>query len=257
MSQDDLALDAEVSRKLLSDLETGRTRPDRPMVLSLAACLEVPLRDRNHMLAAAGHDPEFQERRFSDAVFAVARRDVEAVLAAHRPSPAAAIDRHWTVLLANSAMQRLFSGAETALLRPQANLLRLCLHPAGLAPRIVNLEAWRGHLIARVRRQIVASGDPVLIELLDEVRDYPSARNPAATADDDDVDSLAVPLRLATVDGVLTFLGATTRFGAASDITLAEISIESLLPGDARTAEILRAAAEAEITRLERPAAGG
>jgi transcriptional regulator with XRE-family HTH domain len=241
ISQDDLALDAEMSRKRLSELESARTCPTRPMVLSLAACLDIPLRDRNYMLAAAGYDPEFPERRFTEADFAVVRRDVEALLAAHQPSPAAAIDRHWTVLAANPAIERLLVGAESALLRQPLNLLRLCLHPAGIASRIVNLSAWRAHLIARLQRQICASGDPVLIELLDEIRDYPSAGGHAATAADDEVDSLAVPLRLATLDGVLTFLGATTTFAAPTDITLAEISIEAFLPGDARTAAMLRA----------------
>lgn len=258
MSQGDLALDAEMSRKHLSDLETARTRPSRPVVLTLAACLDMPLRDRNYMLAATGYDPEFQERSFAEADFAMPRRDVEAVLAAHQPSPAAAIDRHWTVLLANPAMERLFVGAEAALLRPPLNLLRLCLHPAGIAPRIVNLEAWRAHLIARLGRQIGASGDPVLIDLLEEVRDYPSSCSHAAAAQDDEVDSLAVPLRLATLEGVLTFLGATTTFGAAADITLAEISIESFFPGDARTAEILWAGIVADgAIRPARLAAGG
>ncbi len=241
MTQSDLALDAEISRKQLSDLESARSQPNRGAVLLLAECLDVPLRDRNHMLAAAGFDPEFQERRFTEPEFEVVRRDVETVLAAYEPSPAMAVDRHWTVLAANRAVDGLFAGSEPALLRPPVNLLRLCLHPAGIAPRIVNLPAWRAYLVACLRRQIGASGDPALIELLEEVRDYPASGGPAVIPDDGDVDTLAVPLRLATIDGVLTFLGTTTMFGAAADITLAEIRIESFLPGDARTGAIMQA----------------
>jgi transcriptional regulator with XRE-family HTH domain len=241
MTQRDLALGAEISRKQLSNLESARSQPNRGTVLLLAECLDVPLRDRNHMLAAAGFDPEFQERRFAEPEFGLVRRDVETVLTAHEPNPAVAVDRHWTILAANRAVENLFAGAEPALLRSPVNLLRLCLHPAGIAPRIVNLPAWRAYLVARLRRQICASGDPALIELLDELRDYPATGVSNALPNGGDVDTLAVPLRLATIDGVLTFLGTTTTFGAASDITLAEISIESFLPGDARTGAIMQA----------------
>jgi transcriptional regulator with XRE-family HTH domain len=242
MTQNDLALDAEISRTQLSLLEIARSQPDRTTVLLLAECLDVPLRERNHMLAAAGFDPEFPEHGFAEPAFAVVRQDVEAVLAAYEPSPAMAIDRHWTVMCANRAVESLFAGVEPALLRPPLNLVRLWLHPGGMAARIVNLAAWRACLVARLRRQIGVTGDPALIELLEEVCDYPAAGGHGrAGSGGGDVDMLAVPLRLATIDGVLTFLGTTTIFGAASDITLAEICIESFLPGDARTGAILQA----------------
>jgi transcriptional regulator with XRE-family HTH domain len=240
MTQNDLAVDAEVSCKHLSFLEAGRARPSRRMVLRLAGCLDVPLRDRNVMLAAAGFDPEFQERRFSEPAFDMVRRDVEAVLAAHEPYPAFAVDRHWQVLATNRAAATMFAGAELALLRPPLNLLRLCLHPAGIASHIVNLAQWRGYLIARLRRQMDATGDSVLADLLEEIRDYPLVSSVVGKQGDDDIESLIVPLRLAAIDGVLTFLNTSTTFGAAADITLAEITIEAFLPGNARTQDLMQ-----------------
>jgi transcriptional regulator with XRE-family HTH domain len=245
MTQNDLALDAEISRAQLSQLESALSQPDRMTLLRLAECLDVPLRERNHMLAAAGFDPEFSEHRFAEPAFAMVRQDVEAVLAAYEPSPAMAIDRHWTVMCANRAVESLFAGVEPALLRPPLNLLRLWLHPGGMAARIVNLAAWRACLVARLRRQISVTGDPALIELLEEIRDYPAVGHGRAGSAGGDVEMPAVPLRLATIDGVLTFLGTTTIFGAASDTTLAEICIESFLPGDTCTSAILRARLEA------------
>lgn len=260
MARGALAQDAAISARHLGALESGRCRPDRATVLALADCLDIPLRDRNQMLAVAGFDPEFPERRFADPDFASARRDVAMILEAHAPGPALAIDRHWTIIAANASVPWLFAGTEPGLLHPPANFLRLCLHPAGIAGRIVNLPAWRACLIARLRRQVDLTGDPVLIELLEEVRDYPVSAGHRPAMGDRDAE-LAVPLRLATIDGVLTFIGTTTTFVAPADITLAEISIEAFLPGDARTAELLRMRAGCNggrddgRVRRERPAA--
>lgn len=250
MTQNDLAVDAEVSCKHLSFLEAGRARPSRRMVLRLAGCLDVPLRDRNVMLAAAGYDPEFQERRFGEPAFDMVRQDVEKLLAVQDPYPAVAIDRHWQVLATNRAAVTMFAGAESALLRPPLNLLRLCLHPAGMASHIVNLAQWRAYFITRLRRQMDATGDSVLADLLEEVRDYPQAPNAAGKHDDDDIDSLIVPLRLATIDGMLTFLNTSTTFGAAADITLAEITVEGFLPGDARTRDIMQTRHVAQVAPM-------
>jgi transcriptional regulator with XRE-family HTH domain len=240
MSQLDLACDAEISTKHLSFLETGRSRPSRSMLLHLAGCLDVPLRDRNVLLAAAGYAPVFQERDFNEPALDLVRRNVEVVLAAHDPNPALAVDRHWIMLAANRGVAHLVAGAEPTLLRPPVNILRLCLHPAGLASRIVNLTQWRAHVIARLRRQIDVSGDGTLMDLLEEIRDYPSPRVAGSAAAEEERDLIATPFRLATIDGVLSFLSTTTLFGTPIDITLSELTIEAFLPADARTAEIMR-----------------
>jgi transcriptional regulator with XRE-family HTH domain len=239
MSQLDLACDADISTKHLSFLETGRSKPSRQMLLHLAACLEVPLRDRNVMLSAAGFAPSFQERSFNEPALGLIRRNVEIVLSAHDPNPALAVDRHWTLLAANRAVAHLVGGADSTLLRPPVNVLRLSLHPAGLASRIVNLTQWRAHVIARLRRQIDTTGDAVLSDLLEELRDYPC---PPASGPppQDDGGMIAIPFRLATIDGVLSFFSTTTLFGTPVDITVSELAIEAFLPADAETAETMR-----------------
>jgi transcriptional regulator with XRE-family HTH domain len=249
MSQLDLACDAEISTKHLSFLETGRSRPSRQMVLHLAACLDVPLRDRNVMLTAAGFAPVFQERGFGEPALDLVRRNVEMVLAAHGANPALAVDRHWTMLAANRAVAHLVAGAEPSLLRPPVNVLRLSLHPAGLASRIVNLAQWRAHIIARLRRQIDVSGDATLSDLLEELRDYPAPRPTGAV---EDHDPIAIPFRLATIDGVLSFFSTTTLFGTPVDITVSELAIEAFLPADAETTEIMRRVTQPVATQEER-----
>jgi transcriptional regulator with XRE-family HTH domain len=250
MSQLDLASDAEISTKHLSFLETGRSRPSRAMLLHLAACLDVPLRERNVLLGAAGYTPLFEERAFTTPALDIIRCNVELILTAHDPNPALAIDRHWTMHAANRAVTHLVAGAEPMLLRPPVNVVRLLLHPAGLASRIVNLTQWRAHMITRLRRQIDLNGDATLVDLLEEVRDYPSPRG-NASPDREESDRMAIPFRLATVDGVLSFFSTTTVFGAPVDITLSELAIEAFLPADAPTAETLRQFALSPETRLE------
>jgi transcriptional regulator with XRE-family HTH domain len=241
MSQLDLACDADISTKHLSFLETGRSRPSRPMLLHLAACLDVPLRERNILLHAAGFAPAFQERAFTQPALDQIRRNVEIVLAAHDPFPAFVIDRHWTMLAANQAVAHLVAGADPTLLRPPVNVLRLSLHPAGLASRIVNLAQWRAHIIARLRGQIDATGDGLLMDLLEELRDYPTPRGGGADPEpEDESDVIAIPFRLATIDGVLSFFVTTTVFGTPADITVAELKVESFLPANAATAEVMR-----------------
>lgn len=240
MSQLDLACDAEISTRHLSFLETGRARPSRQMLLRLAACLDVPLRDRNVLLRAAGFAPVFQERAFSEPALSLVRHNVETVLAAHDPYPALAVDRHWIMLAANRAVAHLVGGADPTLLRPPVNVLRLSLHPAGLASRIVNLTQWRAHVIARLRRQIDLSGDGVLMDLLEELRDYPT---PPASANADAEEAggmIAIPFQLATIDGVLSFFSTTTLFGTPVDITVSELAIEAFLPADVETAQVMQ-----------------
>jgi transcriptional regulator with XRE-family HTH domain len=236
MSQLDLACEADISTKHLSFLETGRARPSREMVLHLAERLAVPLRERNALLHAAGFAPAYSERRLDEPALAAARAAVEAVLHGHMPYPALAIDRHWTLLAANPMVSRLLDGVAPALLAPPVNVLRLSLHPDGLAPRTENLGAWRAHLLDRLRQQIAATADPVLAALLEELSGYPgeSVHSNAETP------PIAIPFRLRTPTGTLVLLSTTTVFGSPVDITLAELAVEAFFPADAATAEALR-----------------
>jgi transcriptional regulator with XRE-family HTH domain len=245
VSQLDLALDGNISARHLSFLETGRARPSRDMVLHLAEHLEVPLRDRNILLTAAGFAPVFGERKLDDPALEAARRAVELVIRGHEPYPALAVDRHWTLVAANGPVQALMTGVDADLLRPPVNVMRLALHPAGLAPRIVNLPEWRTHLLERLRRQAEASADPVLVALLDELRNYPApyARRPPAPARD--YADIVLPFELATEAGVLAFFSTITVFGTPIDVTLSELALECFYPADAATAEILQRAAKA------------
>ena len=239
LSQLDLANDAEISTRHLSFVETGRSLPSREMVLRLADRLAVPLRERNSLLTAAGYAPMYRERPLDDPALAGARQAVQALLAAHEPWPALAVDRHWNLLVHNRAVAPLLAGVAPELLKPPVNVLRLSLHPQGVAPRIVNLAQWRAHLLERLAQQVAASGDAVLGALLGELR--------ALGGDDGhdgahpDAGGVIVPLQLRAADGsVLSFISTTTVFGTPVDITLAELALETFFPADSRTAEVLR-----------------
>jgi len=235
LSQLDLALDAEISARHLSFLETGRSRPSRAMLLRLAERLNIPPRDRNLLLVAAGFAPALPERALDDPALAAARRAVDLVLEAHEPFPALAVDRHWHMLAANAAVAPLLAGVATFLLEPPVNVLRLSLHPEGVAPRIANLAEWRTHIFHRLEAQIEASADQILADLLAELRAYPGGTSDAA----DSHGGVAVPLVLRAGDGMLSFLSTTTMFGTPIDITLSELAIEAFLPADAETARML------------------
>jgi transcriptional regulator with XRE-family HTH domain len=239
MSQLDLAVDAEISTRHLSFVESGRSQPSREMLLHLAERLAVPLRERNLLMVSAGYAPVFAERPIGDPALTAARKAIELVLKGHEPFPALAIDRHWTLLEMNGAVAPLLAGADPALLKPPVNVLRLSLHPSGLAPRIANLPEWRAHLFERLRKQIEVSADPVLVGLLEELRALPvpqTWRPPPPTAD---YAGVVVPLQLATAAGVLSFLSTTTVFGTPVDVTLSEIAIEAFFPADRATAHAL------------------
>jgi transcriptional regulator with XRE-family HTH domain len=244
-SQLGLACEAEISTRHLSFLETGRSQPSREMVLRLAERLDVPLRARNALLASAGFAPIFAERALDDPAFGPFREAVDLVLKGHEPYPALAIDRHWTLLAANAAVLRLVAGTDPALLAPPANMLRLSLHPQGLAPRIANLAEWRGHLLARLRRQIDATADPALASLLQELRAYPAPGGNDPEEMDHPPGAVIVPLRLAAGGGVLNLFSTTTVFGTPLDVTLAELALECFYPADSATAAALVAAGEA------------
>jgi len=245
MSQLALACSADISTRHLSFIETGRSQPSREMLLHLAEQLEVPLRERNVLLTAAGFAPVFEARPLDDPTLGAARQAVDWILAAHEPFPALAIDAHWNLLAANKAMAPFLTGVDASLLRPPVNVMRLALHPQALAPRIANFAEWRTHLLARLQRQIDVTADPELIALGAELRGYPTPIGVGSrpSAREAEQARVAVPLRLRTEAGVLSFLGTTTVFGTPVDITLAELALETFFPADAETAAALRAAA--------------
>lgn len=241
LSQLEFALEAEISQRHLSFIESGRALPSRDMLMHIAERLGVPLRDRNPMLLAAGFAPVFPERSLDDPALAPARRAIDLVLKGHEPFPALAVDRHWTLIAANAALAPLLSGvADISLLEPPVNVLRLSLHPGGLAPRILNLAEWRAHLLERLRQQIAASGDPTLSALLKELSAYPAPPAHKPNPTDRDYAGIAVPLELITDAGRLSFISTTTVFGTPVDVTLSELAIESFFPADQRTADVLR-----------------
>jgi transcriptional regulator with XRE-family HTH domain len=241
LSQLDLSLEAGVSQRHISFVESGRSSPSRDMVLHLAEALEVPPRERNALLVAAGYAPVLVDRGLDHPDLAVARRAVEAILKGHEPNPALAVDRHWSLVAANAAVAPLLEGVPADLLGAAINVLRLSLHPRGLAGRIANLRDWRAHILARLHRQVDVSGDPVLAALMEELKGYPvppGARPPTPAA------ALwgghAFALELAAPDGtVLRLITTTTVFGTAVDITLSELAIESFFPADEPTAAAL------------------
>jgi len=240
LSQMDLALEAEISTRHLSFVETGRATPSREMVLRLAESLDIPLRERNAMLVAAGFAPMFPERNLDDPSLAAARRAIDLVLAGHEPYPALALDRHWTIVAHNRAIAPFLEGCAADLLTPPINMVRLSLHPQGIAPRIDNLGEVRAHVVARLRRQIELTADPVLESLLEEISAWPVPFSQPHPRKGQEAEQLFIPVRLRTAAGPLTLISATTVFGTPVDVTLAELAIETFLPADAETAERLR-----------------
>ena len=244
LSQLDLALEAEVSARHLSFVETGRSRPSRALLLTLAERLAVPLRERNTLLVAGGFAPAYAERPLDDPALQAARRAMSLVLAGHEPYPALAVDRHWTMVEANRAVAPLLAGVDAALLAPPVNVLRLSLHPQGLAPRIQNLAEWRAHLIDRLRRQVEQTADRTLADLLRELVAYPRPPGPPhpGPAGDKAHGGVVVPLRLRTDAGILSFFSTTTVFGTPVDITLSELALEAFYPADDATYTAFHAA---------------
>lgn len=240
LSQQELALQADVSTRHLSYVETGRSQPSREMVLRLAERLDVPLRERNALLVAAGFAPLYRARALDHPDLAAARQAVEQVLQAHEPNPALAVDRHWHLVAANAAVAPLLAGVAPHLLAPPVNVLRLSLHPEGLGPRVANAAWWRGHLLHRLQQQFAATADAQLQALHDEIAAYPLAdagqdhSEPAAAA------AIAMPLQLRTDEGLLNLISTVTLFGTPVDVTLQELAIESFFPADEATLQALR-----------------
>jgi transcriptional regulator with XRE-family HTH domain len=236
LSQLALAVQAGVSSRHVSFVETGRTIPSRPMVLHLAEQLQVPLRERNRLLVAAGYAPVFQERPLDAPDLTAAREALQQILRGHEPNPALVVDHRWNLILANSAAEVFLDGVAPALLEPPVNMMRLGLHPDGFAPRLLNLEQVRGFLLPRLARQAQRTGDPQLSDLYAELVFYGV---PDQLAPPDPVD-IALPVRIRHRGVELSFFNTITTFGAAFDITLEEIAVEAYFPADMPTARALR-----------------
>jgi len=232
LSQLDLANRAEVSTRHLSCVETGRSRATSDMLLRLCRHLDVPLREQNRVLLAGGYAPAFPEHGLEDPPMSEANAALEAILQAHLPYPALVVDRHWELVTANEAAFSLLDGVDEDLLEPPVNVIRLSVHPRGLAPRIVNLAEWRAFLAERLRHEYDATADPGLKELHDEVAE--GAGPPPRSS------ALVVPLQLrAGEDTVLSFISTTTVFGTPREVTLSELAIEAFYPADEATRKIL------------------
>ena len=227
LSQLDLALEAGVSTRHLSFVETGRSKPSEQMVLHLAEQLDVPLRDRNRLLLAAGYAPTFSERPLSE--LGPIKDALDQLLKSHEPFPAIVVDRAWNVVAANAAIPMLTAGAAEHLLQPPINALRLTLHPEGMAPRITNLGQWRAHLLRDLAVQLEATGGDDLRALYEELTGYPGPPGEPGPHD------VFVPLE---IDG-LSFLSTRTSFSTALDVTVSELAIESFFPADDVTARAI------------------
>jgi len=244
VSQLDLSLQAGISARHLSFVETGRSKPSSGLILRLSEELDVPLRERNALLLAGGFAPTYPEHRLDASPLSAVTEAMRQVITAHMPNPALAVDGHWELIDANDALFRLVEGTSPELLEPPVNVLRVSLHPDGMAPRILNLAQWRQHVLFRLRRQADRSGDPFLHELYQELAGYPGgeaseaseAGEPGGSAD------VVLPIRLRAGDAELSFLSTTTVFGSPLDITVAELAIESFYPADGVTAAFMRAA---------------
>jgi transcriptional regulator with XRE-family HTH domain len=235
LSQLELSLRAEISTRHLSFVETGRSRPTPEMILRLTEHLDVPLRERNELLLAGGYAPAYPQHGLDEPELAAVRAALRLVLAGHDPFPAVLLDRWWNLVEANAAAGVLLAGCAPHLLRPPVNVLRVSLHPDGLAPRIANLGQWRAHLLEQLRRRAERTGDARLRALEDELRAFPAPPGaPPAPAD------VVLPLRLRSDGRELAFFSIAASVGTAADVTVDELVVESFYPADAATAEALR-----------------
>lgn len=242
-SQMDLSLAADVSTRHISFLENGRASPSREMVLVLAEHLDIPLRERNQLLHAAGFAPVYEQSSMDDEQMGPVRDAVRQILDGHQPYPAVAVDRWWNVIEMNSAAAVLATGADPALLGPPINVYRVGLHPNGLAPLVINFEDFANDLLRQLRRDVERSADPTLAELLDEVSSYPNVRA-VGSAPRPGPASVVMPVRLRHPIGELSMFTTIATFGTPVDVTVAEMAIETFFPADAETARRLQRIAE-------------
>ncbi|MEO1299330.1 MAG: helix-turn-helix transcriptional regulator [Cyanobacteria bacterium J06636_16] len=243
LTQLDLALDAEMSQRHLSFIELGRAKPSREMILRLCEKLDVPLRERNVLLVTAGFAPDFPERSLDDSSLAAAHRAIDSMLLGFEPNPAFVIDRHWTIVKLNKAGRFLLEMVDLSLLEPPMNMLRIALHPKGLAQRILNYTEWRKHILEYLSRQVELTADLFLVELAEELKSFaqPEAAEFFSPASPDtEPTPIAIGLCLKLEMGVASFFVTTTVFGTPIDVTLSELAIETFFPADAETAQILR-----------------
>jgi transcriptional regulator with XRE-family HTH domain len=226
-TQLDLALDAGISPRHLSFVETGRSKPSPEMVHLLAEHLGVPFRERNLLLLAAGHAPAFPERSLDDPELGPVRAGLDLILTAHEPYPAVAFDRAWNLVAANSAVGVLTHGVDSALLEPPANVMRISMHPRGMAPRIINLGEVRAHFLDRLRRQLATTGDDQLAALIEEITGYPAPEPTPSPR------TMLGPVRLRGAEGVeLSFFGMFATFDTPFDVTTSELAIEFAFPAN-------------------------
>jgi transcriptional regulator with XRE-family HTH domain len=257
VSQLDLSLQAGISARHLSFVETGRSKPSSGLILRLSEELDVPLRERNVLLLAGGFAPAYPEHGLDAPPLSAVTEAMRQVINAHMPNPALAVDGHWELIDANDAVSLLTAGTAAELMEPPVNVLRVSLHPDGMAPRILNLGQWRQHVLFRLRRQADRSGDPFLHELYEELSGYPaggadevrgvggaSEAGGSARSEPDwagEAADVVLPMRLRAGDAELSFLSTTTVFGSPLDVTVAELAIESFYPADAATAAAMLA----------------
>jgi transcriptional regulator with XRE-family HTH domain len=236
LSQLDLSIRAEISTRHLSFVETGRSRPTPEMILKLTEHLDVPLRERNQLLLAGGYAPAYPQHGLDAPELASVREALRLVLSGHEPYPALVINRWWELLDANAAVVVITAGCAPRLLEPPVNVLRLSLHPDGMAPRIANLAQWRGHLLEQLRRRAEQTGDVRLRELHAELLAYPGGLDTSVPSD-----NVVVPLRLRHETGELSFFSIAAQVETAADVTVDELVIESFYPADLETTQRLRA----------------
>ncbi|MCH8493912.1 MAG: helix-turn-helix transcriptional regulator [Idiomarina sp.] len=242
LSQLGLAIEAEISQRHLSFIESGRAAPSRDMIIRLAEQLDIPLRERNILLTAAGYAPVYSEARPDTPGHEHVQQFVQFILAGCEPFPAVVVDRYWQLYAANDALTRLLEGIDQRLLQPPVNVLHLSLHPRGLAARIINYNQWREHILMRLEQQIRETADAKLIELLQELSQYPPPTNvrPAIEPVTMQLAQLAVPMQLQTRHGSVSLINTTTVFGTSTDVTLSELAIECFFPADDHSAAVLR-----------------
>jgi transcriptional regulator with XRE-family HTH domain len=243
MTQLELALSAGVSARHLSFIETGRSKPGREMLLRLAEQLDIPYRERNQILLAAGHAPAFPERPLEDPALAPVRVALDRILGAHEPFPAIAFDRGWNLVAANGPANRMVEGVDIdrSLLEPPVNLLRLGLHPGGLAPHIVNLAHWRAHFLGRLAQQIAVTGDADLEALMQELAKYPVGDTNGASRAAPAESEILGPVKVRVPGGgKWTFFGMFASFDTPFEVTTSELALELLFPADRATEEALK-----------------
>ncbi|MFE1230693.1 helix-turn-helix domain-containing protein [Streptomyces sp. NPDC058745] len=247
LSQLELALRADSSARHISFVETGRSRPSEEMILRLAEHLDVPMRERNTLLLAAGYAPRYAESTLDEPRLETLREGIEQLLAGYDPYPALVVDGTYTVVAANRGIGMLMAGLPEHLLTPPLNAMRITLHPEGLAPRILNLREWRGHLLAQMRRQIGLARSESLRALYEEVAGYPLPAGPGGEADREDPQPgpyFALPMRIEHDGRVLSFVSSIATFNTPMDVTVAELAIETFLPADPGTVAYLRSLKE-------------